>query len=218
VVASEDRAHDPPDGAGAAVSDTDTGWLLVGKLAPPEQRITVVHREALLVRLNEGLSRPLSMVVSPPGFGKTTLLTQWWRTLATRPDVAAAWLTVDELDSEVSRFMAGLILALARAGVDVGPLEVAALQQSIDTNVRPIVAALLEAIRRSSRRSNRRTVLVLDDFHRARSAAVGEVMETLIERGHRELHLVVSGRHKPLLRVSALRARGLVPPNWFGMM
>jgi LuxR family maltose regulon positive regulatory protein len=187
-------------------SDTDGGWLLVGKLAPPEQRITVASRDALLARLDESLSRSVSVIVSPPGFGKTTLLTQWWRSLETRGDTYACWLTLDEIDAEVSRFVAGVILSVARAGVDVGPLEVAARQLSIDPNVRPIALALLQAIRRSGRR----TVLILDDFHRARSRAVDEVVETLIENSQGELHVVVSGRFRPTFHVSALLARGLV--------
>jgi len=99
-----------------------------------------------------------------------------------------------------------VILSVARAGVDVGPLEVAARQQSIDPNVRPIALALLEAIRRSGRRA----VLILDDFHRTKSRAVDEVVEILIEHSHGELHLVVSGRTRPTFHVSAFLARGLV--------
>ena len=177
--------------------DSGPDWLLVGKLAPPEQRITVASRDTLLARLDESLSRSVSVIVSPPGFGKTTLLTQWWRILETRPDIYACWLTLDEIDSEVSRFVAGVILSVARAGVDVGHLEVAARQLSIDPNVRPIALALLEAIRRSGRQ----TVLILDDFHRARSRAVDEVVETLIEHSQGELHLVVSGRFRPAFHV-----------------
>ncbi len=185
--------------------ESDTGWLLVGKLAPPEQRVTVAARETLLKRLDDGLTRPLSVIVSPPGFGKTTLLTQWWRSLKVRPDLHACWLTLDEIDTEVSRFMAGLIMSVASAGVDVGALEVAARQQSIDTYVRPIILALLDAIYRSGNR----TVLILDDFHRARARAVDEVIEMLIEHGRGRLHLVVSGRSRPHLHVSALLARGM---------
>ena len=185
--------------------DRDTSWLLVGKLAPPEQRVTVAVRPTLVERLDEGLTRPLSVIVSPPGFGKTTLLTQWWRTLKVRPHLNACWLTLDEIDSEVSRFMAGLIMSVASASVDVGALEVAARQQSIDTYVRPIVFALLEAISRSPNR----TVLILDDYHRAQARAVDEVIEMLIEHGRGHLHLLVSGRSRPHVHVSALRARGM---------
>ncbi|MGH2842204.1 MAG: LuxR C-terminal-related transcriptional regulator, partial [Solirubrobacteraceae bacterium] len=202
---SDPESANAPEPEGTPEPERDTGWLLVGKLAPPEQRVTVAAREALLKRLDDGLTRPLSVIVSPPGFGKTTLLTQWWRSLKTRPDLHACWLTLDEIDAEVSRFMAGLIMSVASAGVDVGALEVAARQQSIDTSVRPIVLALLEAIYRSTNR----TVLILDDFHRARARAVDEVIEMLIEHGRGRLHLVVSGRSRPHLHVSALLARGM---------
>jgi LuxR family transcriptional regulator, maltose regulon positive regulatory protein len=187
-------------------SHAGADWLLVGKLAPPEQRVSIVSREGLLKRLDESLSRALCVIVSPPGFGKTTLLSEWWRALGARADLHACWLTVDDLDSEVSRFVAGMILSVARAGVDVGSLEVAARQLSIDLNVRPIALALLDAIRRSARRA----VLILDDFHRARSRAVDEVIEMLLEHSHGELHLVVSGRTRPTFHVSAYLARGMV--------
>jgi len=200
------RALETDDSGKLRNSDSGPDWLLVGKLAPPEQRITVASRDTLLARLDESLNRSVSVIVSPPGFGKTTLLTQWWRILEARPDIYPCWLTLDEIDSEVSRFVAGVILSVARAGIDVGQLEVAARQLSIDPNVRPIALALLEAIRRSGRQ----TVLILDDFHRARSRAVDEVVETLIEHSHGELHLVVSGRFRPAFHVSALLARGLV--------
>jgi LuxR family transcriptional regulator, maltose regulon positive regulatory protein len=200
--------NDPRGDSGAEALDAHVApdWLLVGKLAPPEQRITVASRQELLARLDGGLSRALSVIVSPPGFGKTTLLTEWWRTLGAKPDIYACWLTLDDIDAEVSRFVAGVILSVARAGVDVGPLEVAARQLSIDLNIRPIALALLEAIRRSGRRA----VLILDDFHRARSRAVDEVIEMLIEHSHGELHLVVSARTRPTFHVSAFMARGLV--------
>jgi LuxR family maltose regulon positive regulatory protein len=194
------------DADAARNPDSGPGWLLAGKLAPPEQRIIVASRHELLGRLDSSLNRSVSVIVSPPGFGKTTLLTQWWRSLETREGIHACWLTLDEIDSEVSRFVAGVILSVARAGVDVGALEVSARQLSIGPNVRPIALALLDAIRRSGRRA----VLILDDFHRAGSTAVEAVVETLIEHSHGELHMVVAGRSRPTFHVSALLARGLV--------
>src|SRR5437879_13012639 len=90
-----DPSADPAEGHAAA------DWLLVGKLAPPEQRITAVSRDALLSRLNESLSRSLSVIVSPAGIGKTPLLTQWWRTPGARSALRACSVTGDYLDSEV---------------------------------------------------------------------------------------------------------------------
>lgn len=187
-------------------SDADSGWLLVGKLAPPPQRVTAARRTALLARLDGALSLALSVLISPPGFGKTTLLTQWWQGLQQKGEVAACWLSLDEVDAEATRFLAGLILAVARAGVEVGPLEIAARQQSIDTSLRSTLAALLTSIRQS----HKRVVIILDDYHRARSPAVDEVIETLVEHGQGALHVVVSGRYRPTFHVSALSARGIV--------
>jgi LuxR family maltose regulon positive regulatory protein len=187
-------------------SDTEGHWLLLGKLVPPHQRVIAAHRAALLARLDASTDAAVSVIVSPPGFGKTTLLTQWWQTLRARDNVAACWLTLDEADSEVTRFMAGLILAVAKGGVDVGALEIVARQQSLDANVRPIVATFLAAVRRSARR----VVLILDDYHPARSPAVDAILEILIEHGHPALHLVVSSRQRPTFHVAALSARGLV--------
>src|ERR1700730_18694082 len=112
----EIRNLEPGDAADSPNPDSGPGWLLVGKLAPPEQRITVASRDALLARLDASLTRSLSVVVSPPGFGKTTLMTQWWRTLRLRQDLHACWLTLDDIDSEVSRFMAGGVPFLGRGG------------------------------------------------------------------------------------------------------
>ena len=66
--------NDPRGDSGAEALDAHVApdWLLVGKLAPPEQRITVASRQELLARLDGSLSRALSVIVSPPGFGKTT--------------------------------------------------------------------------------------------------------------------------------------------------
>jgi ATP/maltotriose-dependent transcriptional regulator MalT len=46
--------------------------VLVMKLFIPRPRPNVVFRARLIVLLNEGLSRTLSLICAPAGFGKTT--------------------------------------------------------------------------------------------------------------------------------------------------
>jgi hypothetical protein len=74
--------------AAARESDTDVNWLLLGKLAPPQQRVNAARRTALLAWLDANANVALSVIVSLPGFGKTTLLLQWWQSLQDRNDVA----------------------------------------------------------------------------------------------------------------------------------
>jgi LuxR family transcriptional regulator, maltose regulon positive regulatory protein len=186
-------------------AETDGGWILQGKLAPPQQRVTTAQRTALLGRLDNTIDSALSVIVSPPGFGKTTLLTQWWQALRSRPGIHTGWLTLDESDAEPGRFMADVILAVGRSGADIGALEVSA-RQPVETDIHRLAAGFLAQIQHSARR----IVLILDDYHRTRSQAVDRILELLIENGHPTLHLVISSREKPTLRVSALSMRGLV--------
>lgn len=205
---SNDNVIDIAGGKLASERDPDpeANWLLRGKLAPPQQRVSATRRTALLERLSAREDAALSLIVSPPGFGKTTLLTQWFHALRKSPDTVHAWLSLDEADSEPGRFMAGVILAVAKSGVDVGRIEIAARQQSIDMNVRQLVATFLSQIQRCERR----LILILDDYHRARSPAIDALIELLIDHGYPHIHLVIASRQKPTFHVSAFAVRGLV--------
>ncbi|MEE7558599.1 helix-turn-helix transcriptional regulator, partial [Xanthomonas sp. Kuri4-2] len=90
-------------------------WILAGKLDPPPLRADAVPRDALLDRLEQAHAGALTLLLAPPGFGKTTLLAQWHRRLLER-DEGLAWLSLDEEDADTSRFLGHLALALANAG------------------------------------------------------------------------------------------------------
>ena len=51
--------------------------LLASKLAIPRIRPDRLARSRLLERLNQGMARELTLVCTPAGFGKTTLLADW---------------------------------------------------------------------------------------------------------------------------------------------
>ena len=75
--------------------------ILATKLYVPPPRPRVVLRPRLIERLNEGLHRKLTLISAPAGFGKTTLLSEWVAGCQ-RP---AAWLSLDEGDSDPTRFL-----------------------------------------------------------------------------------------------------------------
>jgi len=56
----------------------------------------MVRRSSLIDRLAHADPRPIVSVVAPPGYGKTTLLSQW----AERNGQAFAWVSVDEADND----------------------------------------------------------------------------------------------------------------------
>lgn len=66
---------DPGGAQGRTVQADDA--LLSAKLYPPPPRAGLVQRPRLTARLSAGLRVPLTLIVAPAGWGKTTLLTDW---------------------------------------------------------------------------------------------------------------------------------------------
>src|ERR1700694_3173152 len=86
--------------------------ILATKLYIPPLRPNAVSRFRLIERLNEGLhlNRKLTLIAAPAGFGKTTLLSVWIASF----DRKVAWLSLDEADSDATRFLTCLVAALQK--------------------------------------------------------------------------------------------------------
>jgi LuxR family maltose regulon positive regulatory protein len=54
--------------------------LISTRFTPPRTPESLLSRERLLQRLDGAVSRRLTLLRAPAGFGKTTLLAQWYRT------------------------------------------------------------------------------------------------------------------------------------------
>ncbi len=75
------------------------------------RRSSLVAREALLARLDNGLDGKLTLLSAPAGFGKTTLVTAW----ITARSLPSAWVSLDEGDNDPVRFWRYVIAACAQA-------------------------------------------------------------------------------------------------------
>src|SRR5215216_5902942 len=95
--------------------------ILATKLHIPPLRSKVVPRPHLIDRLNDGLRRgqgfghKLTLVSAPAGFGKTTIVSEW---LASNRH-PVAWLSLDEGDNDLKRFLAYLVAALQTLPVNI---------------------------------------------------------------------------------------------------
>ena len=65
-------------------------------------------RPPLIERLNEGMTRKLTLISAPAGFGKTTLLSEW----ITGCGRSVAWVSLDKGDNDPVRFSAHFIAGL----------------------------------------------------------------------------------------------------------
>ena len=82
--------------------------LLSTKLVPPRLPASLVSRELLLARLDEGLEHKLTLLSAPPGFGKTTLVSEWLAARSERPAVERKIAELSEHGAQQARYLGRL--------------------------------------------------------------------------------------------------------------
>ena len=184
-------------GAGGSFADP----LLASKLFVPPPPSILMYRPQLLARLAEGLSRPLTLIAAPPGWGKTTLLSTW--AAATQPD-ALGWVSLDARDNDPTRFWNYLIVALQQARPGVGEASLALLQAHSPVPIQAVLTRLLNELATPGTDA----ALVLDDYHSIDTAVIHLGLTFLIEHLPSRLHLVLATRADPPLPLARWRARG----------
>ena len=142
--------------------------------------------------------RPLTLVVAPAGFGKTTLLSAW---LETQP-LPYGWLTLDEGDSDPAVFLTYLLAALHEAAPDVGRETGVLLSDSAPTPPNLLVRHLINELDGFGQPF----VMVLDDYHLIEGDAVHAILRQLLLHPTLPLRLVLAARHDPPLPIASLRA------------
>ncbi len=175
--------------------------LLTSKLFIPPLRPNLVPRPRLIELLNEGptAKRKLTLVSAPAGFGKTTLVVDWLN----QNGLPAAWLSLDEADNELTRFLAHLAAAFQGADEEIGGSVLGVLQAPQLPAIEKVLAGLLNEI---AARTDP-LILVLDDFHLLHNPPVLQVMGFLLDHLPPQLHLVLTTREDPDLPLSRLRAQ-----------
>jgi LuxR family maltose regulon positive regulatory protein len=174
--------------------------ILATKLHIPSPGSRVVIRPRLLERLNEGRESRLTLISAPAGFGKTTLAAEWIAGSG-RP---AAWLSLDEGENDVTRFLLYLIAALQTIDAKIGKDLSTALRAPQPPSTESILTSLLNEI--AAVQDD--IILVLDDYHLVDAAAVDHALAFLLDRLPPRMRLVIATREDPDLPLARLRARG----------
>src|SRR5215467_9873246 len=195
VVSGMDRRAGRPPGNGPAFE------LFAAKLRRPVLRPGTVHRSLLIERLARGDPRPIVSVVAPPGYGKTTLLSQW----AERNGQAFAWVSVDEADNDPKVLLSYVAEALdAVEPIDERVFDaLASPSSSVPGSVVPRLGSAFSAMTAP-------VVLVLDDVHILRNREGQAALSVLADHVPDGSRLALAGRAEPPLRVARLRAEGRI--------
>jgi len=174
--------------------------ILNTKLYTPPARAKVVPRPRLIDRITEGIEGRLTLVSAPAGFGKTTLVSTW----LSQHDQPVAWLSLDERDSDFTRFLTYLIAALqaVKPGLGDGIMNILKAPQPSPAD------AVLAELHDEIAAVDHSFILVLDDYHVIDAPAVDEALNFLIEHLPPQMHVVITTREDPPLPLPRLRARG----------
>src|SRR2546423_4158043 len=163
----------------------DTYELLSTKLALPRPRPSLVLRESLLARLDEGLEHKLTLLSAPAGFGKTTLVSEWIATRGERQDSPpVAWVSLDAGDNDPVRFWRYVITACRSFHTNVGESALALLQ----TSRRPPLESMLTTFINELAQLACRGYLVLEDYHVITSPRIHETVAYLVDHLPATLH------------------------------
>ena len=195
----------------------DGAGLLLTKLTPPPVTPEHVQRQRLFERLHVGATRRLTLMTTPAGFGKTTLLSSWYAACAERPaserEPVLAWLSLEPADNDPARFWAYVLRALRQGHEQATPdhplmtLEVAP-QASTETLLTALLNAYSARSRHPTLATSGETVLILDDYQHITNQAIHNAMTFLLEHLPSNLHLVIASRTSPQLPLTGLRASG----------
>jgi LuxR family maltose regulon positive regulatory protein len=142
----------------------------------------------------------LTLVSAPAGFGKTTLIGEW----VAGCGLPAAWLSLDEGDSDPARFLAYLVAALQTVAANIGGGVLGALLSPRPPPMESTLTALLNEIVTVEDDF----VLILDDYHVVDAQPVDDALTFLLEHLPPRMHLIIATREDPQLPLARLRARG----------
>jgi len=177
------------------------GQLLIrSKLERPPLSDRLVARPRLLERLSEGENTRMTLIVAPPGYGKTTAALQWLQNVGGN----VAWISLDKTDRDSERFAQYLVAALA----EVSGTGFEACRALLEASTPPPWSYFCETLVAELEGLSEQTVLALEDYHAIDSLEVHDLVEQLVLQMPEALHIAVVTRVDPPWPLVRWRTQG----------
>ncbi|MBU5444796.1 hypothetical protein [Paenibacillus sp. MSJ-34] len=158
-----------------------------------------MERPSLRRLLDQGLTAKLTLVMAPAGFGKSTLIAEW---IHKQPH-SYGWISLDERDNDLVRFMEYLIAALRTIQPGLCDSVLQYIQETRDFSAETAMTLLMNEVQAQSRE----IVVVLDDYHAICEPSIHHGLAFLLAYLPRNMHVVIASRSEPPLPLSAMLAR-----------
>jgi LuxR family transcriptional regulator, maltose regulon positive regulatory protein len=184
--------------------------LLKTKFYFPTIRPELVPRKRLIDQLNEGVHRKLTFISTPAGYGKTTLVAEWLSKLLSEGTNGKlnriAWLSLDEGDNDLVRFLTYIIAALNQieeSGSEFGKTALGMIQSPQSPPTEMILTSLINEMAAIPFK----VFLVLDDYHLVEEASIHNALTFLLNQLPPTLHLAIVTREDPPVPLARYRVQ-----------
>ncbi|CAN5420591.1 LuxR C-terminal-related transcriptional regulator [soil metagenome] len=172
------------------------------KLNPRLTSPRPVPRTQVVEHIHAAEEAGLVLVHGPAGFGKTTVMLQYFAQLKNR-GIATGWLTLDSADNDLGRFL-GYLVEVFKA---VDPAHVLAFESRDGQAAADTDGAMVDLVNHLSAFRGR-FVIFLDDFEVIESPVILGLLRQLIRYIPENGQFVIGSRTTPDLGLGRLRAHG----------
>lgn len=169
--------------------------LTQAKVHMPLKRPPLVERTGLLAELTTDRNVPVVLISAPPGYGKTTLLSQW----AEHDERPFAYVHLDEHDNDPVVMLAYIALALDRVGQVDDQVKVALREPEP-----PLGRAVLPGIV-NDMEAREPFVLALDNVHEISHETCLRILAYLCDNTPPGSQIALACRVDPLIPLASFR-------------
>lgn len=149
--------------------------------------------------LSQGLSRPLTLISAPAGYGKTVLASSFLQNCG----LPWVWLSLDDHDNDLRLFLEYLVAALS----SLSPGALRETQSLLAANSLPSVTVIADTLLNELDELACEFCLVLDDLQVIQDQAIYSFLTALMLHPLPGMHLMLLTRQDPPLGLQAFRAR-----------
>lgn len=176
--------------------------LIQTKLTPPHNPSGLIERQRLSGLLEQVLKSRVVLIQAPAGFGKSSLLSQWFGRLRAS-GYGAGWLNIDRGDRDPLDLLTYLAAAIGQASPSAQPRLERLARNVRDMTVDAMVAALVNQLCSATGP----IFLMVDDLHLLDAPCIA-ALARLIELAPESVHFILASREAPDLHLGRYRAQG----------
>lgn len=169
--------------------------IVTSSILPPRRRMSILTRTRLLDQLQILLEYRLILLSAPAGYGKTSLLVDFFYTYR----ISACWYSLDQADNQLITFLMHFLAAIQQRFPDAGRIAGMALggADKLDFDLDRVIVPLINDIQKQS---GENFIIVLDDFHLVSdNPLITAFVSRFVQRAGDNVHVVVSSRKHPNL-------------------